>query len=191
MNFLAHVYLSFDNQEVAIGNFIADQIKGTNYEEFSPDIQKGIQLHRLIDEFTDSHPIYKKWCRTIFKDQGHYARVVVDILFDYFLAKNWSEYHTLTLEEFSADFYNLLESNRKILPERVLYMMPYMVTHNWFVKYRSLDGIDRILKGMHKRANYSSTMNTAVELISTYNDAFEGDFKCFFNELIVYSKKQG
>ena len=42
MNYLAHIYLSNDNKEITIGNFIADGIKGKKYTEFPKEIQKGI-----------------------------------------------------------------------------------------------------------------------------------------------------
>ncbi len=60
MNYLAHIYLSYDNDQVKIGNFIADFIKGNNFKKFPEAIQKGILLHRLIDSFTDAHPVVRK-----------------------------------------------------------------------------------------------------------------------------------
>ena len=48
MNYLAHVYLSRENIDLAIGNFIADNIKGNNYKKFNINCQKGILLHCSI-----------------------------------------------------------------------------------------------------------------------------------------------
>ena len=39
MNYLAHIYLSNDNKEITIGNFIADGIKGKKYTEFEEKIK--------------------------------------------------------------------------------------------------------------------------------------------------------
>ena len=60
MNFLAHIYLSGDNEMIAIGNFIADGIRGKQYKKFQKDIKTGILLHRQIDTFTDAHPIVRQ-----------------------------------------------------------------------------------------------------------------------------------
>ena len=60
MNFLAHIYLSGENQGITIGNFIADGIKGNKYLSYREDLQKGILLHRSIDSFTDQHPIVRQ-----------------------------------------------------------------------------------------------------------------------------------
>ncbi|MFY8028687.1 MAG: ACP phosphodiesterase, partial [Bacteroidia bacterium] len=43
MNFLAHQYLSKHNHELMIGNFIADAVKGNNYEIYSEGIIQGIK----------------------------------------------------------------------------------------------------------------------------------------------------
>ena len=60
MNFLAHIYLSGDNDLLKIGNFMADSIRGNSYENYPDEIKKGILLHRSIDSFTDMHPVYRK-----------------------------------------------------------------------------------------------------------------------------------
>jgi acyl carrier protein phosphodiesterase len=58
MNFLAHLYLSGkDKSGVLVGNFIADQVKGKQLASFPKNMQRGIRLHRKIDEFTDSHEV--------------------------------------------------------------------------------------------------------------------------------------
>ena len=55
MNFLGHFYLSQDDPELIVGNFIADHIKGKKYIDYPSGISKGIMMHRNIDHFTDSH----------------------------------------------------------------------------------------------------------------------------------------
>ena len=55
MNFLAHAYLSFNEPEIWVGNMISDFVKGQKKLEYPEGIQTGIQIHRNIDEFTDTH----------------------------------------------------------------------------------------------------------------------------------------
>ena len=52
MNYLAHVYLSGENIDLAIGNFIADYVKGNYYKKLNINWQKGILLHRFIYGFS-------------------------------------------------------------------------------------------------------------------------------------------
>ena len=60
MNYLAHATLSFGNAEILTGNIIGDFVKGKEKLTYPVAIQKGITLHRLIDEFTDTHSITKQ-----------------------------------------------------------------------------------------------------------------------------------
>ena len=59
MNYLAHAYLSFNEPEILVGNMISDFVKGKKKFDYSPGVQKGIALHRAIDNFTDYHTATK------------------------------------------------------------------------------------------------------------------------------------
>ncbi len=190
MNFLAHIYLSGTDEGVIIGNFIADGIKGRRYLKYPESIQKGILLHRAIDTFTDQHKTVKQSTARLHKNYGHYSGVIVDILYDHFLAKNWERYHDTPLTEFVSDFYALLRENFAVLPTRIQRMMPYMITDNWLESYASILGISKILKQMNIRTKGVSKMNFAVIELEAYYEEFESEFTSFFSELIIFSQQK-
>ena len=168
MNFLAHIYLSGDNTGVTIGNFMADGIKGKDYKKYSKDIQIGILLHREIDTYTDAHATVRKSTKRLHKKYGHYSGVIVDILYDHFLAKNWNAYSNVPLDKYVDDFYDTLEDNFEILELRVQKMMPYMIPNNWLLSYASIDGITKVLDGMNRRTKNRSQMNLAVNELEEF-----------------------
>ncbi|MDV7138703.1 acyl carrier protein phosphodiesterase [Maribacter sp. TH_r10] len=188
MNFLAHIYLSFGDDEIAIGNFIADSIRGNKIDHLPDRIQKGVILHREIDTYTDSHSIPKISSKRLHKNYSHYSRVIVDIYYDHFLAKNWKNYSDTPLKIFVNDFYDLLENNYTILPNGVQRMMPYMISDNWLYNYSKMEGIDRVLNGMNRRTKNKSKMNFAILDLEEHYTDFEREFTDFFNELITFSK---
>lgn len=190
MNYLAHIYLSGNNDMVTIGNFIADGIKGKSYSSYPKDIQIGVLLHRNIDTFTDAHPIVRLSTKRLHEKYGHYSGIIVDILYDHFLAKKWSSYSNVPLETYAEHFYGLLETNFNLLPTRIQKMMPYMMTDNWLVSYASLDGISKVLEGMNKRTKNQSGMNEAVNELELFYAEFESEFSAFFDELINFSKEK-
>ncbi|MBX2828883.1 MAG: acyl carrier protein phosphodiesterase [Flavobacteriaceae bacterium] len=190
MNFLAHIYLSGEDEGITIGNFIADGIKGKKYVEYPPQIQKGILLHRAIDSYTDQHPTVKQSTKRLHKNYGHYSGVIVDILYDHFLAKNWKKYHDTPLAEYVEDFYELLRANFEILPSRIQRMMPHMISDNWLLSYASIQGISKILSQMNVRTKGKSKMNFAVLELEEYYTEFEQEFTDFFEELTAYSKNK-
>jgi len=151
MNFLAHIYLSFEDDEITLGNFMADSIRGNKFKHLPDRVQKGILLHREIDTFTDTHAIPKKSSKRLHKNYSHYSRVIVDIFYDHFLAKNWKSYSDTPLNIFVEDFYDLLEDNYTILPFGVKRMMPYMIADNWIFNYAKMEGIGTVLNGMNRR----------------------------------------
>lgn len=183
MNFLAHIYLSGDDTEIKIGNFIADSVKGKQFIHFPKGIQKGIILHRAIDTFTDTHPTVRKSVRRLFPVYSHYSTVIIDILYDHFLAANWNDYSNIPLEVYAADFYTLLNENMDILPLPIKQFLPIMINQNWLLKYSTVQGIGEILTQMNHRTGNKSRMNLAVKELEKYYLQFGEEFKSFFKDL--------
>jgi acyl carrier protein phosphodiesterase len=190
MNFLAHIYLSFGDNDITIGNFIADSIRGNKYRHLPEKIQKGITLHRHIDTYTDTHKIPKISSKRLHDNYSHYSRVIVDIFYDHFLAKNWSTYSDIPLNAYVDDFYDLLEDNYTILPDGVKRMMPYMISDNWLYNYSKMEGIAKVLNGMNRRTKNKSKMNFAILDLEEHYTDFENEFTLFFEELIIFSKQK-
>jgi len=190
MNFLAHIYLSGTEKELIIGNFIADGIKGKKYLKYPPIIQKGILLHRAIDSFTDGHPTVRQSTARLHAKYSHYSGVIVDILYDHFLAKNWSQYHHEPLQTFVANFYALLQSHFHLLPPRIQRMTPHMIANNWLLSYATIEGISTILAQMNVRTKRLSRMDKAVIDLEAYYSEFETEFTSFFKDLIDFSNKK-
>ncbi len=183
MNFLAHIYLSGDNDLIKIGNFMADGIRGKQYENFPLDIQKGIVLHRAIDTYTDAHPVFRQSTKRLHTNYHHYAGVIVDVFYDHFLAKNWNLYSNEKLEDYVARFYQSLDKNIAVLSDKTRNFMPYMIQHNWLVSYQTVEGITKILTQMDSRTNNQSKMRFAnTELVKFYSE-FENEFTLFFKDL--------
>ncbi len=190
MNFLAHIYLSFEDDEITIGNFIADSIRGNKFKHLPERVQTGIMLHRQIDTFTDAHPTVRQSTKRLHENYGHYSGIIVDIFYDHYLAKNWKTYSDTPLDVFVDNFYDLLEDNYEILPIGVQRMMPYMISDNWIFNYSKMDGIARVLNGMNRRTKNKSKMNFAILDLEKHYNAFEKEFTSFFEDLTAFSKQK-
>lgn len=190
MNFLAHIYLSGDDELITIGNFIADSIKGTQYQKYPNAIKTGILLHREIDTFTDAHPTVRLSTKRLHQRYGHYSGVIVDILYDHFLAKNWSLYSDVPLKAYVDDFYESLETHYEILPVQIQKMMPYMLADNWLLHYAEIEGIQNVLNGMNRRTKNISGMDRATDELKEFYEEFEAEFTSFFEELRLFSNEK-
>jgi acyl carrier protein phosphodiesterase len=187
MNFLAHIYLSGENELLRIGNFVSDGVRGSKYKTYPIDMQAGILLHRQIDTFTDAHPIFRRSTKKLHKGYGHYSGVIVDIFYDHFLAKNWSTYSQIPLDIYVQDFYKSLTNHLDILPPRFQNLTPLMIEQNWLLSYASIDGIQKVLNGMNRRTKNRSKMNEATKELQLFYPKFENDFTAFFGELFEFT----
>jgi acyl carrier protein phosphodiesterase len=196
LNFLAHLALSGEDTDLMIGNFIADFVKGKKaLETYPASIQKGIFLHRKIDNFTDTHYITNELVEILRTQASRYAGVVIDILYDHFLAVHFEKFFSEKLEDFAQKTYITLFENFKFLPERLQEMLPYMQKENWLVKYgdgenKNFYGLQRSLEGLQKRSSHTGNFLLCIDVLqknyAEFNDkslVFLADVKEFAEEI--------
>lgn len=183
MNYLAHLYLSFNDPKISVGNFMADFVKGNKYNDYPTGIKNGILIHREIDSYTDSHPIQLQGKHRLSKEYRHYSGVIMDIYYDHFLAKNWKEYSDIELPIFCDRQYKLLHEHIEVLPERCQYFLSYMESGNWLLNYQNLDGIQFALSGLSRRTKFRSGMEKAVRNLETDYDLLDEEFRLFFTDI--------
>jgi acyl carrier protein phosphodiesterase len=190
MNFLAHAHLSFGLEEILVGNFVADYIKGKEFQRIPGGIQQGILLHREIDTYTDSHPLVKSGQSYLRPRFRHYSSVITDIFFDHCLAKNWSLFSEIPLENFAEQTYETLEKHLHQLPKEFNEMFIWLKKQNWLVNYRSLEGIQQTLNGLTRRASFDSKMNESIEILLDKQAEFELIFFAFYPDLETFAQKK-
>lgn len=189
MNFLAHAYLSGDNDLLLLGNFIADAVKGSKYNEYEGDVRKGILLHRMIDTFMDGHPVVKESKARLRNVFGKYAPVVADVYYDHFLAAQWKNYHAKDLHAFCMSVYRKLESFTDQMPKETRIMLPYMVSNNWLEGYKDIEGIQRALFGLSRRTLPGSRMEYGGKELMLHYEFYQAEFLEFFPQMIAAAKE--
>jgi acyl carrier protein phosphodiesterase len=187
MNFLAHAFLSGDDDEIILGGFIADHVKGNDKLNYSEKIILGIDLHRNIDSFTDSHPEVEKSKERLRPHFHKYSPVVIDVFYDHFLAKNWNRYSSENFQEYVQSFYRLMELKKEIFPLRTLRMFHLMIQENWLESYKEIEGIHAALSNMARRTRFESNMEQAAAHLQKDYACFENEFFSFFPEVMEFS----
>jgi acyl carrier protein phosphodiesterase len=191
MNYLAHAYLSFNHPQVLVGNMISDFVKGRAQFGYERLVQAGIQLHRRIDAFTDDHPATRAAMEFFRPYYRLYSGPIVDVLYDHFLANDaavFNEQHPLQL--FAQRTYQVLEQQSDVLPERFLWMLPYMKAQDWLTNYQYRLGIERSLRGLVRRSAYLSDYAPAFALFNEHYAALQGCYDSFFKDVKNYAKAQ-
>lgn len=188
MNYLAHFYLSFGQKPLVVGNLLGDFVRGRldhpRNAHYPTPIKQGILLHRHIDSFTDAHPVGLA-CRQAFPPAfGKYRGVVMDMYFDYFLAKHFSEYHAQPLPDFVAEVYQTLEMNRSILPADAVPLVDSMIKYDWLYHYQFIEGMNRSFRGMAHRFAFLKGIEHAGEELLLREPLYESYFRSFFPDLV-------
>lgn len=190
MNYLAHIYLSGKDPLLKLGNFMADEIKGKSYQTYPEEIQKGILLHRAIDDFTDHHPLVSKGAHRFFDAVGHYNSVVIDMIYDHILAKNWDDYCDVDLSIYAEEFYLLLETNQHVLPKKISKVVPFMIEHNWLLSYADIENLRDILKQMNHKTKHDTELHKGVDIYLNHQAEFEDEFTSFFEDIRSFCKSK-
>lgn len=192
MNFLGHAYLSFGDPDILTGNMIADFVKGTKaLKQFPEGIQRGIRLHRALDMFADTHPASQR-AKVWFREKyGLYAGPLIDIFYDHFLATDPQQFKTEQhLLAFTQETYQQLGENEEYFPDDFAKMFPHMREYNWLYNYRTLQGMQRSLKGLEHRAQYMSSSEQAYETFVTNYYQLGQCYYEFIENAIIFVKKE-
>ena len=186
MNFLAHAFLSGENEDLILGNMLADFIRGGIIDVFNPGIQKGILLHREIDNFTDHHPVVERTKVRLRPVFNHYSPVVGDMFYDHFLAANFAKYSPIPLGSYAKIIFRIMDQHNEILPDRLKKFMDFVRFLKIFESYASIEGMEEVLEIMARRTNYISHLELGGQELRKNYEHYEADFKEFFPELIGF-----
>ena len=183
MNYLGHLVLSGNDSEILFGNFIADAIKGNSYLEWPENIQKGILLHRFIDNFTDNNNHYLLGKRRFYEKFPKMGGIVNDILYDHLLWNYDHKNKTLQLTKEIIRYYKILDDFSENMPEKIKHLYKYMRRDDWLNNYQYEEEMRKILKRMGKRINYSKNLDLSFDIYKNSSLDYEKEFELFYNEI--------
>lgn len=186
MNYLAHLFLSCDNEDHLLGNFIADSIKRPEGLKFSKGIMEGVHLHKLIDQYTDRHPLVKRSTKRLHYKHSKYSSVVIDIWYDHLLAKNWHKYSNQSLRQFADKMYGILKRRTGDMPKKMKLNLPAMAADDWLMKYAKMDGMLEMFERLSARVSRPELLIDVKEAYLEAEEGLELDFKEFFPMLQKY-----
>ncbi len=192
MNWLAHILLSKRDVEYQIGNFLADPMKGNAWEGASASIQHGMQMHKAIDIFTDSHPIVSQ-SKSRLGEKGYLKGVVIDLLYDHYLSTHWGQYARLPLTDFLETFYASAARVTPTYPHPAKRHISYLVQSDMLASYQTFTGFHEALRRIDTRLSAQikakDSMLNYLAPIEDHYDALQHDFQAYFPELIAFFKQ--
>ncbi|MDP4206234.1 MAG: ACP phosphodiesterase [Bacteroidota bacterium] len=180
---MAHLYLSGESEGIRIGNFIGDFVKGRKFNDYPLPIANGIMLHRKIDHFTDTNQLTLNSKRLFSSAYRHYSGIIIDMVYDHFLARNWSEYSSYDLDEYLDQFYQSAYKYWDYLPEEMKSILPKIIANQRIQSYQTLQGVQDALFSMSQYTSLPNHTSFALDVIHTNYMHLEEQFKEFFEEV--------
>lgn len=190
MNYLAHLYLADDDPDSRIGSLMGDFVRGRVDECLPRAMRREVLRHRHIDSFSDAHPVFRRSKWRIRPEFRRYGGILIDMYYDHFLARRWSDYSDLPLADFADGIYRTLREHHHRFPARMQRSMSYLVGNDLLQSYREIDGIRRSLQGIESRLKRPSRLREAVFDLEVNYEDLEQDFVAFFADLIAYVEQQ-
>ncbi len=188
MNHLAHCFLSFGDEDLLLGNFIGDFVKGHDWENYPKLVQRGILLHRAIDSFTDNHPLASRSASRIRPHAGRYSRPFVDILYDHLLAIHWEKYSEVPFQAFAAKTYAQLENRAFEMPSTLQERLPKMIAGQFLHGYTQREGLEWVLHRFSQRIAGPFEPQSIADAFFQAIEGFSEDFNGFFPELVNHTQ---
>ena len=189
MNYLAHLYLSCHDQNLMVGNFIGDHITNREMKHLPAAICEGVEMHRAIDYYTDTHPVTRQVRASLFETYRHRSRVIVDLFYDHFLAADFESISGESLSSFSNKVQDDLNQHITHMPLSAKKYLRAMENHDWLNQYATLDGLAGILQIMSRRKNVPN-MGASVEVLKMNYPYYKNSFYLFFQDLQAQFKQK-
>lgn len=192
MNYLAHLFLSGTDSQIRLGNFLGDWFRGKQHLSLPKKIQQGVELHRFIDQFADTHPAMKASYLLLKPDLNRYAHPIVDVLQDHFLTKHFLDYSpTIDVQSYTQSCIQNLKSEAHHLPapfpERISTMFSKV---NWLAMYGTNEGMNRSFYNLAKRAKNANNIEHAWIIAQKNLPELESYFLAFFPDMIAFATEK-
>jgi acyl carrier protein phosphodiesterase len=194
VNFLAHLHLSDGTPASMLGGVVADLLKQPQVAALPAEVQEGVRLHRLIDAYTDSHPVVRGSVSRIAAQWTWFSGIIIDVYYDHVLARDWTRYSTEPLEVFADRCYDALEGDLPLIPDEAARFISGFIEDNRLVKYATVEGItdtlarlsNRIARRMPKNA---VRLEGAMPELLAKDDRLAADFHAFYPELVGHAAR--
>ena len=186
MNYLAHLHLGGDAPDQLLGSLYGDFVKGPLAGRFPAEIEAAIQLHRRIDAFTDRHPLIEQARARFPAERRRTSGILLDLFFDHCLARDWTEFASEPLAQFTDRVYRVLAAQPE-LPERLAYIAPRMAAQDWLGSYRDFAVLEQVLLGMSRRLSRPQMLAGAMDELERLYEPLSADFREFYPQLQVFA----
>jgi acyl carrier protein phosphodiesterase len=189
MNFLFHMLLSGNDDQLLLGNFMGDFVKGSLQDRSTPRVRDDVQLHRRIDSYAEQHPLFRQSRHRLAPEYGLYRGVMVDLFYDYFLVNSWQHWSAEPFDRFLARTRGVVEDNRAVLPAAMQPLVT-VIFEELLPSYATIEGIGQALSRMSRRISRPNPLQGCEAELSRHHQALQSDFCAFTPDICRFVAEQ-
>jgi len=190
MNYLAHFHLAWPDEGLVAGGLEGDYYKGPLRGELPAAIERGVRLHRAIDAYTDNHPQIRQLRRDFPPSLRRYAGILIDLSFDHYLSRHWSDFSDIPLPAFNDEVYRTLQSNAEHLSEGSRRMLRRLVDYDILGLYHDWETVPASAARIGERFKRHNPFTDLERELAPARDRLEQAFLAFYPDLQIFSAKQ-
>lgn len=183
MNYLAHAALAGADPQWVLGSYLGDHVRGDRWRDYPAAVGLGIVLHRKVDVFTDAHPAFQRSRERLDAPFRRYAGIVLDLVFDHFLARNFQPLAGRQLAPFACTCYATLEIHRHLLPASLKRFAHYQFKHDLLVNYARHDTLGQVFEGVASRMKRPGPLAAGLTQLDRHRAGLKQDFLELYGDL--------
>jgi acyl carrier protein phosphodiesterase len=170
-----------------VGNLLGDFARGVEVQALPEAVQAGLQNHRAIDRYTDSHPIILELKNSFSPRRRRFAGIALDVYFDHLLMNHWSVFDSRPIDEVIQVFYARMLEGQALMPNaRMRNTTRRMVEYDWFGSYSEIDSIADALDRIASRIRFENQFANAIEDIEHNRESLQRGFLAYFPQLVEH-----
>jgi len=183
MNILFHMLLSGDDDQLLVGNFMGDFVKGpVAATAYPPRIRQGLQLHRSIDSFAQRDADFQASRLRLSPRFGLYRGVLVDLFYDHFLVRDWNRWSGVPFREYIASRRGIIDQYLEIMPPRLQESVP-VIFNELLPSYVAVSGIEKALQRMSRRVRRPNPLADGGAELTLHYPQLQADFGRFMGSV--------
>jgi acyl carrier protein phosphodiesterase len=192
VNFLAHCLIGArardaEDPGLIAGGFLGDFIKGPIPSRLPDSLQLGVRLHRRVDAYSNLHPGIRRSADRFPAELRRIAPVLVDILCDHLLARQWTDFHPAPIRSFTATTYALVADHGEWLPEAGHRFLSYAEEKDLLAAYDEWPVAERAMRSITRRLGMTHLDPVMTSAVPPLIEDLAEDFDDYFPDIVDHA----
>ena len=173
MNYLGHIALAAPHTHLMAGGMLGDHIKGRLPAGLPQPLAQGVQLHRLIDGFSDRHAALGTLREQLPAHWFRFAGILLDLYTDHLLAREPEQYLGEPLERFSNRSLDKISAGLHHVDGATQKRFDLIRQQNWLCRYADASFTSACLERIGQRIRFGNPLHQASQILEQHCDVLD------------------